>query len=260
LIIKNAVDLDHVAEMNSILDRAPNLEYQEWWGNVQRKDDNKDAGCELHNIFEAGEPFERLIDHPSWIEHMRHWCGEEGTYVEGLFIDECMASIRRTGGFFGCHSGGYQGAMRGKYLFEQGKFRCGQINVILALTDVGPGDGGTCIIPGSHKSNLEHPDLTQHPPFGQRVPMEELEGTVEMHFNKGDALVFTDGVTHGANRRTNPGERRVIIMRYGPSWGARAFGYQYSKELLDRLTPVRRRILEPTPPRSPEAHRTPVTA
>jgi ectoine hydroxylase-related dioxygenase (phytanoyl-CoA dioxygenase family) len=252
-VLRNAVDPAHVAEMNAILDTVPPLEMNDWWGNVQRKDDNRDAGCELHNIFEAGEPFERLIDHPAWVDHLRHWCGDEGCYVEGLFIDECMANIRRSGGFFGCHSGGWQCAHRTRYSVEHGKFRCGQVNVIVALTDVGPGDGGTCIIPGSHKSNFEHPDLIQHPPFGQRVPMDQLEGTVEMHYKAGDALVFSDAVTHGANPRTNPGERRVIIMRYGPMWGARAFGYAYSQELLDRLTPERRKILEPLPPRRPRA-------
>jgi hypothetical protein len=258
LILRNAVDPGHVQELNDILDDVPELEQYEWWGNVQRKDNNKEAGLELHNIFEAGEPFERLVDHPAWIDHMLHYCGEEGTYVEGLFIDECMATIRRTGGFFGAHSGGWQGALRGKYVFEHGKFRCGQVNILLALTDIGPGDGGTVIIPGSHKSNFEHPDLTQHPPFGQRVPMEELEGMMEVHLNAGDALLFTDGTTHGANPRTNPGERRVVILRYGPSWGARAFGYQYSEELLARVTPSQRAILQPNPPLVPE--RNPVRA
>jgi len=32
-----------------------------------------------------------------------------------------------------------------------------QVNVLVALSDIGPGDGGTLIIPGSHKSNLPHP-------------------------------------------------------------------------------------------------------
>ena len=31
--------------------------------------------------------------------------------------------------------------------------------MLLALTDIGPGDGGTMVIPGSHKSNLIHPSV-----------------------------------------------------------------------------------------------------
>src|SRR5262249_22203053 len=110
LIFRNAVDAGHIADLNAALDTVPPLEYGAWWGNGAHKDDNGAAGMELQNIVEAGEPFERLIDHPAWIDHLRRYCGEQGSYVEGLFIDECFASLRRTGGFFGAHSGGWQGA------------------------------------------------------------------------------------------------------------------------------------------------------
>jgi hypothetical protein len=66
--------------------------------------------------------------------------------------------------------------------------------------------------------------------------------------SKGDALLFVDGLMHGGSSRTNDGERRVIIYRYGPVWGATRFGYEYSQELLDRLTPERRKLLQPVQP------------
>lgn len=98
----------------------------EWWGNVQRVDNEGAAkGLELQNIVEGGEPFERLIDHPSRIEHVHRYCGEVDSYVEGLFIDECFASIRRQGGYLGVHSGGYRGAVRGQYRYNDGVFRYG---------------------------------------------------------------------------------------------------------------------------------------
>jgi len=34
-------------------------------------------------------------------------------------------------------------------------------------------------------------------------------------------------------------------------WGATRFGYEYSQPLLDRLTPERRRILQPVSPSRP---------
>jgi ectoine hydroxylase-related dioxygenase (phytanoyl-CoA dioxygenase family) len=82
--------------------------------------------------------------------------------------------------------------------------------------------------------------------------MDTVEGIVEVRLNKGDALLFVDGITHGASSRANPGVRRAIIYRYGVSWGATAHGYAYSKELLGRLTPERRKILQPVKPRLPE--------
>jgi hypothetical protein len=249
LILRGAVDPAHVADLNAALLAFPELAWGEWHGNVQRFDNNGKAGVELQNIVEGGEPFERLIDHPSWIDYLRRYCGEEKSYVQGLYIDECFASIRREGGFFPVHSGGYQGAMRGQYRYKDGVFRCGQVNVLLALTDVGPGDGGTMVIPGSHKSSLPHPQVERG-----TNPMDALEGAVEVHLNAGDALLFVDGLMHGASSRTNPGERRVVIYRYGVSWGNTRYGYQYSPELLARLTPERRKILQPIAPRLPGSH------
>jgi ectoine hydroxylase-related dioxygenase (phytanoyl-CoA dioxygenase family) len=62
--------------------------------------------------------------------------------------------VRTQGGHHPVHSGGYHGALRGKYGYENGVFRCGQCNIILALNDIGEGDGATMVIPGSHKSNF----------------------------------------------------------------------------------------------------------
>jgi ectoine hydroxylase-related dioxygenase (phytanoyl-CoA dioxygenase family) len=248
VILRNAIDQTLIDRLNAALDSFPSLAWGEWHGNVQRFDNNGVAGLELQNIVEGGTPFEELIDHPSWVNYVRRYCGEENSYVQGLFIDECFASVRRSGGYFPVHSGGYQGAVRGQYRFKDGVFRCGQVNILTALTDVGPGDGGTMVIPGSHKSNVPHPQSGDWNQLGQ---MDKMEGAVEVHLNKGDSLLFCDGISHGASARTNPGERRVVIYRYGPSWGATRHGYRYSKELLERLTPERRAILEPIPVRAP---------
>jgi ectoine hydroxylase-related dioxygenase (phytanoyl-CoA dioxygenase family) len=139
-------------------------------------------------------------------------------------------------------------------LYTDGAWRCGQVNILLALSDIGPGDGGTLVIPGSHKFHFEHPQVCQLPPFTTYTDtMDTVEGIVEVHLNRGDALLFVDGITHGAASRTNPGERRAVIYSYGVSWGATAHGYVYSPELLDRLTPERRTILQPIAPRLPKS-------
>jgi ectoine hydroxylase-related dioxygenase (phytanoyl-CoA dioxygenase family) len=248
LVLKDAAEPELVDELNRAIDAIPPLEYGQWYGNAQRRDYTASTGLELHNCVEIGGPFERLIDHPSWIDYVRHYCGEEGSYVKGLFIDECMVSVRGPGGHHPVHSGGYRGALRGAYHYSNGVFRCGQCNIILALTDIGPGDGSTMVIPGSHKSNFPHPNAGSYADLDR---MDELEGAVEVYLRKGDAVLFVDGLMHGGGSRTNPGERRVVIYRYGVSWGATRYGYEYSKALLDRLTPERRKILQPIPPLRP---------
>jgi hypothetical protein len=249
-ILKGAVDPALLAELNDAFDRFPrDLEYGKWWGNVQRLDNNGVAGLELQNIVEGGAPFEKLIDHPSWVDRLHRYCGEKGTYVGGLFIDECFASVRRSGGFFPIHSGGQEAVVRNQYRVVNGMFRCGQVNILLALTDVGPGDGGTMVIPCSHKANFKHPDA--HTWNFHSTNFNMPAGAIEVHLKAGDALMFVDALMHGATERTNPGERRATIYRYGPSWGNTRYGYQYSPELLARLTPERRKILQPIAPRHP---------
>jgi ectoine hydroxylase-related dioxygenase (phytanoyl-CoA dioxygenase family) len=249
LILENAVGPELVAALNAAFDQFPPLEYGEWWGNAQRRDYNGATGYELHNCLEAGAPFEELMDHPGWINYLRHYCGEEESYVAGLFIDECIASIRRSGGHHPVHSGGYRAALRNRYLYEHGVFRCGQCNVILALTDVGEGDGPTMVIPGSHKSNFPHPNAGS---YAELDRMDTLEGAVPVYLKAGDALLFVDGIMHGGSSRTNAtGERRVTIFRYGAKWGATRYGYEYSEALLNRLTPERRKLLQPVAPSRP---------
>jgi ectoine hydroxylase-related dioxygenase (phytanoyl-CoA dioxygenase family) len=255
LILENAIDSALLKQLNDAYDNFPKLEFGQWWGHAQRLDNNGSAGIEIQSIVEAGKPFETLIDHPSWTPRLRRYCGEQGTYVEGLFLDECFASIRRTGGFFPMHSGNHEGIVRTQYRYVNNRFACGQVNILLALTDIGPGDGGTRIIPGSHKSNFIHPKCAVDYSERTKAGDEDIEGSMAVHLKAGDALMFVDSLCHGATERTNPGERRVAIYRYGPMWGRTRHGFTYSAELLERVTPEQRKILQPMLPRVPGVFR-----
>jgi hypothetical protein len=107
LVLKNAAQPDLVDRLNRAIDALPPLEIGEWIGNAERRDYTKDTGLEIHNCVELGGPFEELIDHPSWIEYVHRYCGEQNSYVDGLFIDECILSVRTAGGHHPVHSGGF---------------------------------------------------------------------------------------------------------------------------------------------------------
>lgn len=246
VVIRNALSPAEVQSLNDAYDRFPSLENGEWYGNAQRRDYTKDTGFELHNVLDCGDPaFDVLIDHPSWLPHVQHWAGEEGTYVQGVTIDEHIATSRSSGGHHPVHSGGHDASVRTQYSYRNGAFRCGQVNVLVALRDIGPGDGPTMIVPGSHKSNFMHP-LAGDYFRGDR--MDTLPFAEEAYANAGDALVFVDACMHGGSTRTNDGERRVVILRYGPPWARPRFGYTLSPEFVERLTPARRAIMQPIAP------------
>lgn len=250
LVLKNAVTKEHVARMNAALDSLPRMKPGEWYGYVHREKFEESRGIAYQQIYEAGQSFEELIDHPSWIEKVKEFVGGEGTFDFNngeLFIDENFASIRGPGEAIGLHSGGHQGVKRTQFRVHNGRFMCGQINILLALTDIGQGDGATMVIPGSHKANFVHPDLEKKQ-IHEGASVDGVEGAIEVHLDAGDAILFVDAISHGSAKRINQGERRICVFRYGPAWGTFRFGYRPSPELLGRLTPRRRRIVMPQEP------------
>ena len=68
------------------------MQPDEWRGHIHRPSKPTDT-VHLHNLFEIGEPFERLIDHPAWLAHMERYVGGD----DGLFIDESFADVRAEG-------------------------------------------------------------------------------------------------------------------------------------------------------------------
>ena len=245
--VKEALTRAEVADLNACLDAIPPMKPGQWYGYVHAHAYGQTDGLNYQQIYEAGEPFEKLIDHPSWFERIKLFVGGQGTfdYHHGpLFIDENLANFREPGEAIGLHSGGFPPIHRNQFRYHNGRFMCGQVNVLLALTDIGPGDGGTMLIPGSHKSNFKHPHYEKHR-MAHGATVEGIEGSVEVHMQAGDALLFVDGISHGSAKRANPGTRRIVVYRYGPSWGNFRHGYQPSPELLQRLTPERRKIVQP---------------
>lgn len=257
LLLENALTNDEVQALNAGIDAILPLKHGEWLGYVHGHTFGDDEGINLQQIYEGGEPFEQLIDHPSWIDKVKHFVGGEGTfdYYHGpLFIDENFANLRGPGEAIGLHSGGHQGVKRNQFRYHNGRFQCGQVNILIALTDIGPGDGATMVIPGSHKSNFPHPHYDKYRMGGEQASVDNAEGAIEVHMKAGDAILFVDAIAHGSAKRVNPGLRRIIVYRYGPSWGNFRHGYQPSSELLTRLTPERARIVQPQRllPREPQ--------
>ena len=65
--LRGALPPEEVAACNACLDAIPRLEPGQWYGYVQGHTYGTLDGLNYQQIYEAGEPFERLIDHPSWI-------------------------------------------------------------------------------------------------------------------------------------------------------------------------------------------------
>lgn len=243
-VIPQALPPDHITSINTWIDNLPPLETGQWFGNVYIQSYGGIDGNNLQDVIEAGEMFEALIDHPAWINQVRHYLGPSTQpYIYEIFIN-----VRESGGYIGVHSGGHNVDHYQRSGRKNGQWVCPMLSLLVPLTDVGPGDGATVVIPGSHKSDFPHP--AQDDSGGISTgPGEQVQGAVEIHLKAGDALLFNDGLCHGSAQRTNPGQRRMITIRYVPALHAHRFGYQPSAELASRLTPERLAIVQPVTPR-----------
>ena len=251
VLLRGALSPSEVAACNTCVDTIPrSLGRNEWHGYVQREDHPEHRGISYQQIYEAGEPFERLIDHPSYINYVLRYVGGHDTFDQHhgpLFIDENFFSLRGPGEAIPLHAGGHDRCKRMQYRYHNGRFQCGQINVLIAHTDIGPGDGATMVIPGSHKSNIIHPAFLRKTRNewgeGEGGSVEGTEGATEVHMQAGDALIFVDACCHGSARRSNPGERRISVYRYGSAWNRTRWGYEPSDALLARLNPFARSLV-----------------
>ena len=178
LVLKGAIARDDLAEMNrwvddhrSYVEDPPTGERSGagegvssgcWIGHVELHSYGPDDGVNFQNIVEGGPVFERLIDYPAWLPLVARFINP----INRLSIHENLLNVRGPGGFLYIHSGGH---MPISYMtFRQhntGEWMVGQINVMMALHDIGPGDGPTVLVPGSHKITEVHPRTI--PPSGR---------------------------------------------------------------------------------------------
>ncbi len=247
LILKNALSKEELYDMNAFIDTIPETKEGESYKGIYHQPQHAKFGTNYQQIYEA-PPFRKCISHPSWIEMAKHYVGGKDTFDwhhGPIFIDENFLNLRSEGQAISLHSGGHEGIMRTQFRYYNGGFHCGQINILLALNNIGPGDGATMVIPGSHKSNFEHPQFKTLN-YG-KDSVDVVEGAIEVHLKAGDALLFVDAISHGSAARTNSGQRRICVFRYGPSWGNFRFHYRPSGSLLEALNPEERQIVSPAP-------------
>ena len=257
LVIDNALRAEQLGWINRWIDSQPrDLPTGTWLDHVEIHTYGKTDGINYQNIIEGGKVFEDLIDNPVWIDLVRKLI--ENDYNR-ITINECFLNLRGEGGFIGIHSGGTLAAFTSSFRNHAGSWMVGQINILMALQDIGEGDGATVVVPGSHKSHELHPVLRPGDPsrvnsvYRTDKPDETL-GAIQVRLKAGEALMFTDALLHGGCSRTNAGERRILIYRYSPHSMQPRYNYVPSAELLARLTPAQKAIIQSVPVRySPKA-------
>ncbi len=197
LVLKNVLDADTVAGMNTWLDAQTqnNPEWQSQTGNKH-----------LENVITWGTPFRNLMDHPRVLPYLIAMMGDmlRLDHDYAIFLKPGHKGLELHGPtmlhpYDPCHY----------YHCRNGEIFCGLCVATFALSDVEPGQGGLAVIPGSHKNNFNTPDdirfFRRESPIVQHVPTKA-----------GDCVIFTEALMHGTLPWQGPGERRTLFFKYAP--------------------------------------------
>lgn len=126
------------------------------------------------------------------------------------------------------------------YRYQNGRMRCGLIVLQYYLKDANPGDGGLCVIPGSHKGNFPMPEAI-------RTGEADQELVHQITAKAGDLVIFNEATTHGTLPWKGKGERRLAFYRYTPKYLHYHGGYYETAlpEWASELTDAQRGVLDP---------------
>lgn len=255
LIVRGVLTPEEVAEANAAIDRH---EHEM----VERSDDelrNAKQGTrffgrgpgrmDLGRCLEWGEQDSRVFK--SILAHPRLVPVFHGILGKGYRMDHLPMILAQNagsegfqlhGGTVDCTSGEYNPHLA--YHCHHGTIRSALLGCNVILRDHNPGDGGFCIVPGSHKSNFKMPK--------GMVDGEKYEEFVIQPASKaGDVILFSEGTVHGAKAWTSNEQRRTALFRFSPAtnvYGRSYFGHEgggWPTAMYENLTPAQKAVLEP---------------
>ena len=223
LVIEDALSPEEVAALNQLMDEQ-NLPTP---GKVQRFG----SAPEGPGFLDWGKPFCDLLDHPKIMSILRFRLGDSFRLdrLYGMYMREGMKRGRLHADYGATAPN--SGAQAGEYFpFRNNQIYNGFIVVTWNLSDAGPGKGGFCCIPGSHKSNFKLPQQIDEAP-------EEAPCVIIPEAPAGSVVLFSEALTHGTAAWVGKHERRALLYKYCVShmaWTSQRVSPPSSVELTPR--------------------------
>jgi len=111
---------------------------------------------------------------------------------------------------------------------EQSRFHCLFVKTLAYLTDVGPDDGGTAVIPGSHKMSWPQEEMI-------RAAQADKSLMHQVVAKAGDVLLFPESLIHSTTAIRGERERMIVICGYTPPMLREWMGNEISPEFITTL-------------------------
>ena len=96
------------------------------------------------------------------------------------------------------------------------------------LTDVGPDDGGTCLIPGSHRLTWPREEMV-------RAAMDDERLIHQVEAGAGSVLLFGESLIHSTTAIRSDKERVILVAGYTPPMLREWMGNEVSPDFVASL-------------------------
>ena len=223
LVLPGVLSADEVAEINAALDRC-----------VQWPPASGLPKEEISGWLGADSALRALIDHERVLPYLTEWLSPAARLDHYYAIFADAGTPPHT-----LHLGATPHVPGCTYGVHNGRIHSGLLVVSWALTDLPDGEGGFVCVPGSHKANFPCPREVA------AVDGAPPNTCVQVPMQAGDAILFTEAMTHGARAWNAPFTRRSLLFKYMPGHMAWSPGAPLTPGLLEVLTPRQRKMLEP---------------
>jgi ectoine hydroxylase-related dioxygenase (phytanoyl-CoA dioxygenase family) len=223
IVVKEALDAEHVAALNALLDEK-----------IATHAEPTRTTFRFGGLLAWGQPYREVIANPKILPYLETIIGTR-CRLDHDYFDVIRGGLGPVGATL--HGGGTPHDVGQFYRFADGRMYNGLTVVAYALKDVNPGDGGFACVPASHKANY------RLPPNWADMSERLAPGVTPVPCRAGDAVIFTEALTHGTLPWHGKDERRTVFLKYNPhqlAWSSE----RYEVDAYDDLSLEARRLLE----------------
>ena len=230
ITLKGVVADEVVGACNAVLDRFETMDENDYPPPLRLGDQRTEKNLYISNILEGDEIFRSLIDIPEVLDVVAEVTG--GPYR----LNHTYTIYRWGGGYTGLHMHGTPIIFKCQYHCRNGQMVSTLTKAVFPLLDCSEEDGCFAVVPGAHKSNFPRP-WGNHP--------DENPALQGVAAEAGDAIIFTEALTHGSLVNTSGRPRRSLYYCYSvgymPDWGGQHLCF--SDEIYHVLPEDQREIL-----------------
>ena len=230
LVLEQVVPPATVDSCNRVLDRLETMDPDDFPGPLVLGQEKTAENLYISNILESDPVFRPLIDLPETLDVVATVTG--GPYR----LNHTYSIYRWGGGYTRLHMHGTPIIPKCQYHCRNGQMISTLTKVVFPLVDCEAEDGCFAVIPGAHKSNFPRP-------WG--IEPDENPALVPVPARAGDAIIFTEALTHGSTVNTSGRPRRTLYYCYSigymPDWGGQ--GLVFSDTVDEGLSEAQREIL-----------------